>query len=88
VHLVPASLALVMDDVSWSGRKADNDDKTCWRCGYKVSGSICAMCGAVNRAAEDDLHNEYEVPTPVICARLNDRRKKRGFFGLVGRSCY
>ena len=46
------------------------------------------MCGAVNRAAEEDLNNEYEVPIHVIRAWLNDRRKKRGFFGLVGQSCY
>jgi hypothetical protein len=77
-----------MDDASWSGRKADNDDKTCWRCGYKVSGSICAMCGAVNKAAEGDLKNEYEVPIPVIYPWLNDRRKKRVFFSLVGQSSY
>jgi hypothetical protein len=46
------------------------------------------MCGAVNRAAEGDLKNEYEVPLPVICPWLNDLRKKRVFFSLVGQSSY
>ena len=46
------------------------------------------MCGAVNKAAEDDLKNEYEVPIPVVCPWLNDRRKKRVFFSLVGQSSY
>lgn len=32
------------------GENKEDDPKTCWRCGYKItSGSICAMCGAVNK---------------------------------------
>jgi hypothetical protein len=32
------------------GELREEEVKTCWRCGYKItSGSVCSMCGAVNK---------------------------------------
>jgi len=52
---------------------AEGDDKTCWRCGYKVSGSICAMCGAVNKTTKSNLS---QVPFLDPPAELIDSRAK------------
>ena len=48
-----------MDAEQFSGVNTEDGDKACWKCGYNVSGSICPMCGAVNKT---DLAELDEVP--------------------------
>jgi len=78
---VSGNLFSVMDNLVWGGLNADDEDKKCWRCGYKVSGSICAMCGAVNKLAEDDLNSRFQYLVPDIRMWLNDHRKKAPLVG-------
>lgn len=55
------SIDPVMDGERFSRANNEDEHKTCWKCGYNVSGSICPMCGAVNKTDSGVLAELDEV---------------------------
>jgi hypothetical protein len=51
-----------MNAERFSRVNTEDEDKTCWKCGYNVSGSICPMCGAVNKTDSGVIAELDEVP--------------------------
>ena len=57
------------------GENREDNSKTCWRCGYKIStGIICPMCGAVNKEPWTAYQDEKETLTPEDAGQQSDRK--------------